>query len=441
MIESTSEFIDIIRTVNTKGLMTSLDVESLFTSVPVNNTIDIILQYAYHTRSMAPPTIPESVMKELLRVCTTETPFKHVNGDVYKQIDGVSMGSPLGVLFANTYMSHLETNVLPTIADDDKPIVYCRYIDDIFLLVRNIKTLHSIKEKFETNSVLKFTFEIEKCKKLPYLDVHVSRPNDRLASAVYVKPTSSGECLNYKSVAPERYKTGVIKTMLHRAYLICSDWPSFHAEIKRLKQLFSNNNFPMNIVEREVRRFLDSKQDVNNHDNLIPSTIKLYYKNQMCTQYKQEENNLKSIIYDNVKPKHEHQVHLNIYYKSRQLASLFIRNNPHKRHRESRVVYEYTCNTNEDGCQPTNPSVYIGYTTTLIKQRMTTHAQNGSIKTHHATIHNHKITTTEIMESIKVRYASQDKHELQIAEALIIKAESPSINNQAEGEVRILNVF
>ena len=51
-------------------------------------------------------------MKELLLVCTTETPFKTPTGDIYTQVDGVAMGSPLGPLFANFYMANLETIVL-----------------------------------------------------------------------------------------------------------------------------------------------------------------------------------------------------------------------------------------------------------------------------------------------------------------------------------------
>ena len=37
-----------------------------------------------------------------------EAPFLSPDNKLYKQIDGVAMGSPLGVLFANLYMGHLE---------------------------------------------------------------------------------------------------------------------------------------------------------------------------------------------------------------------------------------------------------------------------------------------------------------------------------------------
>ena len=86
-------------------------------------------------------------------------------------------------------------------------------------------------------------------------------------------------------------------------------------------------------------------------------------------------------------------------------------------------------------------SKYIGYTTTTLKQRMSTHAQNGSIITHSKEQHNRKLTTCEILQNVESIFHSTDKNELQIAEALFIKSECPSLNNQKEGETRILKIF
>ena len=41
----------------------------------------------------------------------TEVPFKHINGNLYKLIDGVIMGSPLGLTFMNFYMGDIEEKV------------------------------------------------------------------------------------------------------------------------------------------------------------------------------------------------------------------------------------------------------------------------------------------------------------------------------------------
>ena len=91
--------------------MASLDTESLFTNVPVNETIDIICKNIYRNSNLPPLPIPEKTLRELLTSCTTECPFENFDGKLYAQIDGVSMGSPLGVTFANYYMTNLENTI------------------------------------------------------------------------------------------------------------------------------------------------------------------------------------------------------------------------------------------------------------------------------------------------------------------------------------------
>ena len=58
-IRSTKEFIEILKTQSPNNIMASLDVESLFTNVPVNETIDITLDYCYCHPELAAPIIPK----------------------------------------------------------------------------------------------------------------------------------------------------------------------------------------------------------------------------------------------------------------------------------------------------------------------------------------------------------------------------------------------
>ena len=118
------------------------------------------------------------------------------------QQDGVSMGSPLGPTFASFYVCYLENIALEQLPS--KPPVYCRYVDDCFVGINNMDELHSLKTFFETHSVLKFTYELEICKKLPFLDVLLQRNSSGISTSTYVKPTNSEECLNYNSLCPTK---------------------------------------------------------------------------------------------------------------------------------------------------------------------------------------------------------------------------------------------
>ena len=62
--------------------MASLDVESLFTNVPVEATIEIILNNVYNHTHLPQPKISRNILKKLLILCTTESPFKTPSGDL-----------------------------------------------------------------------------------------------------------------------------------------------------------------------------------------------------------------------------------------------------------------------------------------------------------------------------------------------------------------------
>jgi hypothetical protein len=87
-----------------------------------------------------------------------------VNGDLFIQKEGVSMGNPLGPSFANFHMSNLENT---TFQDHPKlkPKFYARYVDDVLVIVDKFHHLTKLKTMFEQKSILKFTFETTEVKK------------------------------------------------------------------------------------------------------------------------------------------------------------------------------------------------------------------------------------------------------------------------------------
>ena len=50
-------------------------------------------------------------MKKLLTLCTKNVNFT-LNNEIYVQIDGVAMGSPLGPILANVFMIELENTLV-----------------------------------------------------------------------------------------------------------------------------------------------------------------------------------------------------------------------------------------------------------------------------------------------------------------------------------------
>ena len=77
------------------------------------------------------------------------------------------MGSPLGPLFTNLYMAHVENQVLsdPSVALS----TYVRYVDDCFVDIRDVDHLLKLVREFESKSALKLTYELSRDGVLPFL--------------------------------------------------------------------------------------------------------------------------------------------------------------------------------------------------------------------------------------------------------------------------------
>ena len=104
----------------TNRVSASFDVKSLFTNIPLNETIDIIIEELFPDPEIplvcsffgddsfdrSTPLLVED-FRTLLELATLDNYFLF-NGSIYNQVDGVAMGSPLGPTLANAFMCHME---------------------------------------------------------------------------------------------------------------------------------------------------------------------------------------------------------------------------------------------------------------------------------------------------------------------------------------------
>ena len=86
--------------------MVLFDVASLFTNVPYDTTIEIILKRIYDNSEIN-TSITKMEMKELILLCTKTVHFTF-DGKTYVQTNGVAMGRPLGPVLSGIFMVELE---------------------------------------------------------------------------------------------------------------------------------------------------------------------------------------------------------------------------------------------------------------------------------------------------------------------------------------------
>ena len=64
--------------------------------------------------------------------------------------------------------------------------------------------------------------------KLSFLDVKLSLEKGKFITTVYRKPTFSGVYHHFEGFSLTLYKFGVVYTLAHRFFKICSDWRKIH---------------------------------------------------------------------------------------------------------------------------------------------------------------------------------------------------------------------
>ena len=433
-LKNSEEFLDLLNTDKKQGIVASLDVESLFTNLPVDETIDIIISRVYKHPDIPPPKVSSHTLRQLLVTCTKEVPFITPRGDLCTQIGGVAMGSPLGPTFAGFYMGHIEHIVLSD--PDVRPLSYGRYVDDIFVQVSNEDQLLALKRAFEQTSVLKFTIEMGVNNRISFLDVFVDGSGPDFKTSVYHKPSIHGVCLNGESECSEKYKRSTITNYLCRAHKISSTWMEFSQEVKCIRQKLINNGYSNGFVDSHIKRFLNNVFE--NKPKVIKPKLPIYFRGQFHDNYKQDERILKSIIRSNVKSNSDAIVDLRIFYQNPKTKQLVIQNNLNTKARgmsEAGVIYKFTCTLHSQAME------YVGLTQTKLARRLSAHKYHGSIHDHFVQEHCMKPTMQQLSENTSVIAKAADKKHLAIIEALLIIDLKPLINVQLGSFPNVLKLY
>ena len=249
------DFADEVRnlSVNEDDILVSYDVTALFTNVPLDETINILVNKAFADdwfNKTYGLNLQKDQLVKLLEIATTNQLFQF-DGQLYEQTDGVAMGSPLGPLMANVFMCHLEEELT---RDGLMPHLYRRYVDDTLARMPNtdaatmfLTTLNGLHPS------LSFTMELPVDDRIPFIGIEIIKNGTKLETQVYRKPTNTGLLLHFHSHTDKRYKDSLLKTMLHRAYALSSTTEAFNEECAKLRSIFSRLDYPLSLIDSVLR--------------------------------------------------------------------------------------------------------------------------------------------------------------------------------------------
>ena len=118
-MQNSQDFVEKLKgiVVGEDEVLVSYDVSALFTSVLVNEALDIIRRRLENDTTLGSRTkLTVDQFIKLLAFCLNNTYFM-AQGELYLQKEGAAMGSPVSPIVANIFMEWFEERALDTAAN------------------------------------------------------------------------------------------------------------------------------------------------------------------------------------------------------------------------------------------------------------------------------------------------------------------------------------
>ena len=194
------------------AILVSVDVESLYPSIPQSECLDLIYR-EMHNHSHLLPFDPNLIIR-LLHINMNYNYF-HFAHLCFQQVQGTAMGAVFSPTVANIFMSCVIRDFLRT--QKNKPLVLTRYIDDIFLLwTGNLDELNTFLTELNSfHSSLRFTYKYSPLS-IDFLDLTIFKGRNFhltniLDTKTFQKPRNLYQYLHFTSEHPISTFKSIIK--------------------------------------------------------------------------------------------------------------------------------------------------------------------------------------------------------------------------------------
>ncbi|XP_068684490.1 uncharacterized protein [Montipora foliosa] len=353
-------FADELREMKIKehDVLVSYDVSSLFTNVPVDETIESIAERAFEKdwfNKEHDLNITKQALIELLRIATKNQLFQF-EGNLYEQVDGVAMGSPLGPLMANAFMCNIEKQLE---TENKMPAFYKRYVDDTLSAMPDVEAaIDFLTTLNNSHPSIDFTMELEENGRLPFLGMNLS-----------------------------------------------STWKTFHEECERLKEIFSRLCYPEDHVQSTIRLFVDSQVSEESRTHVDekrgdPIRVVLPFKDQKSANaVRRQLADLSRKISADITP---------VYTSKKIKEEIRVREEKPPLVSQQCVVYQFKCDLCDAG--------YVGYTCRHLHQRIEEH-KGATIGDHLR--EKHALEPNNIAKSLRILRKCQNKFDCLVFEMFL----------------------
>ena len=406
--------------------MCSFDIESLYTNIPLHETINIILQQLFTEPTALFVGLNRTWFKKLLEVSVLNS-FFIFDKKLYKQKEGLAMGLPHSASFANIFLCYHEQKWLADCPNSFAPVFYRRYMDDTFVLFRDERHAQQFLDYLNSrHPSMKFTCELEENNKLSFLDTLIFKCNNKFNSSVFRKPTFSGLGLSFFSFCSFKFKVNAIKTLIYRGFHVCSSYAAMDTEFKFLRTFFHSNGFPSKIIECYISKFLSKQLQPKPTPVASVARDKLYFTLPFVGHHSEKlRKDLTALLGQYLPSIAFNPILINKF----KIASCFNYKDKLPKGSRSSVIYKFCC----EQCS----SEYVGSTTRSLLVRASEHAGR-SYRTNNrlaaptqSTVRDHAETCGSpiTLNQFSIISSCTNEINLRILESIYIHNHKPSINS------------
>ena len=297
-IKDTTDFICKIKdlkipsTTNTKSIyLVSMDVASLYPNIDHTEGIDACKD---HLNKRKNKYIPTDIIIKLIKIILTSNTMNFL-GRFYHQIKGVTMGTPMAVNFSNLFMAKFENNLLEQYWNKHgkKPLLWIRYIDDVFLIwhgdEHEVKHFIKFCNNFSTQNGMKSNIRFEanvSSKSVNFLDVNVKIENGKISTDLYSKSTDAHAYLHHSSYHPWHVIRSLPKSQFIRIRRICSNINDYTKNATEFIAHFSKRGYSVpklvkiaqEIYEMDRNELLKPKSPHTAKNERVPLVVTYHHK-------------------------------------------------------------------------------------------------------------------------------------------------------------------
>jgi hypothetical protein len=288
--------LDLLRIQNLpeEAVILCADVKSLYPSIPIRyglkKTKEILERFPNHYQ------IEDiELFLDLLEWVLTNN-FLNFKDQIYHQIQGTAMGTPVAPTYANIVLAALEQPCLDLI-----PIYYKRFIDDLFIICRNIQQAEQIVRTFNAQCPSIQLEAVTIGKTGIFLDmeltittennIHMNLYQKRINKYLYIPPTSNH---------PPHIMKNVIREELKRYRLLCEDDTDYTLMKERFRVRLLNRGYSETYLDDVYRDATDSRASLlkNLGKRPLDKRLKKHKTSTTLQPIQEEQQGNLTIIYE-----------------------------------------------------------------------------------------------------------------------------------------------